>query len=62
MKWAARETQGARAAAALPAHTAAHCPMDRCEVTRAVPHGAPVPDYAVPVDTPVLSPLAAPAP
>ena len=60
MKGAARETQGARAAAALPAHTAVHCPMDRCVVTRAAPLGAAVPEGAVAVDTPAATPAATP--
>jgi hypothetical protein len=61
MNWAANQTHGARAAAALPAHTAAVCPMDRCVVTRAVPLEA-APEGAVPVDTPAATPLTAPAP
>ena len=62
MNWAANQTHGARAAAALPAHTAAHCPMDRCVVTKAVPLEAVVLEGAEPVDTPAATPLTAPAP
>ena len=60
MEWAATETRGARAAAALPSHTAAHCPIDRCVMTRVVPPGAALLEGALLVDTPVLSPPAPP--
>jgi hypothetical protein len=49
MEWAAAETRGARAAAALPTHTAAHCPLDRSVVTRLVPLGEALPEGAVAV-------------
>jgi hypothetical protein len=62
MKWAAKETHDARAAAALPSHTAAHCPMGRCVVTRVFPLGAAVPEGATLVGTPALSPPEEPPP
>ncbi len=47
MAWAASATRGARAAALLPSHTAAHCPMDRSVVTRVVEPGEEAPEGAL---------------